>query len=214
RRPRAGTRGQSSCGLTLVHLNRSARPADVCSTDVLGIDRDSSSAADQPGGTTTLRLPKGRYLISGMVLDGEGPDRRFSMMVQPILDLSRSLTLTLDARRARPVSAKVPRADATQLVGNVGFSMHLGVLGFSALLFGHDFTGFYTAQLGPTGTTPGFVSNISGQWGRAKPDGNTRNSPYAYLLSWFQSGRFTTGFQRTVAAGDLASVHVDMAAEA
>jgi subtilisin family serine protease len=211
-------REQESYDVKLVHLDRHGKPAALFTTDLLGIDREGSwsvNESDNPGPSTTVRLPKGRYVLSGMVMEDQ-PDgsRAFSMIMQPIVDVSKPLTLTLDARKAKPASATVPKAGATQLVGNIGFEMNLGHVGFSAALLGDNFDGMSTAQLGPAGTAPGLVSNISGQWGEVGANGDTRNSPYAYLLSWFRPGAFYTGFQRTVAARDLATVHVNMAAEA
>jgi subtilisin family serine protease len=215
--PLAVEREEESYDVTLVHLDRHGKPATLFTTDLLGIDRDGSWSVDEydnPGPSTTVRLPKGRYVLSGMVMEDLPAGRAFSMIMQPIVDVSKPLTLTLDARKAKPVSATVPRAGATQLVGNIGFEMNLGHVGFSAALLGDTFDGMSSAQLGPAGTAPGLVSNVSGQWGRAGANGDTRNSPYAYLLSWFRPGAFYTGFRHAVAARDLATVHVNLAAEA
>jgi hypothetical protein len=213
--PVAVIREVESYDVTLVHLDRAGKPSTTYDTLLLRLDQNGDfDASDPTTNTVKLRVPKGRYLLASLLFGGDQTHPEYSLLVQPVLDVSKAQTITLDARRAKPVSAKIPRPDATQVVANLGFSQQVGDFGFSALLVGHTFDGFNSAQIGPSDAAPGFVANISGQWAQVKPDGTLTDSPYAYLLAWFQSGRMYTGFQRTVAAKDLATVRVDMAAEA
>jgi subtilisin family serine protease len=203
-----------SYDLRLSHLDRTGAAPPLYDTALVRLDQPGFYDISAPGATTTIRLPKGRYLLYSVIFSGVGPAQTLSLLTQPVLDVARDQSLTLDARVAKPVSVSIPAKDATQLIANIGFSQQIGEFGFSSLIIGQDFTGLYSAQVGPNTVTPGFTGLVSGQWGRTQPDGSLANSPYAYLLSYFQKGRMYTGFQRTVAPRDLATVHVDFAHEA
>jgi len=212
--PVAVVKEVESYDLTLTNLDRAGQPATLYRSVLFDLDKGAFYDVFDRSNTAKVRVPKGRYLLSTVIFSGDGTRPDLTMLTQPVLDVSRALTMTLDARVGKPSSVTIPRADATQLVANVGFSQQTSAFGFGSTLVGQDFTGMYSAQLGPNQRAKGFVSNISGQWGKALPDGSAPNSPYAYLLSWFESGRMISGFQRTVTDRDLATVRVDMAAEA
>jgi subtilisin family serine protease len=217
--PVAVVRETEHYDLTVSHLNRDGTPSAFYRTLVVGLDKPGFYSMFDPSGTATMRLPRGRYLITTYVMGGTNPTRpEVTQLVQPELDLPRQQTVVMDARLAKPLSAAVPPADATQVFASMGFSQ---LLPYSeayplreSFQLPDTFDGMYTAQIGEPGKAAGFTSMISAQFGRVEADGVVRNSPYAYLLSWVNEGRMMTGLQRKVADRDLAKVHVDMAAEA
>jgi subtilisin family serine protease len=201
--------------LTLTLLDRTGTVTHRYDSVLVGLDTPTFLPLYDPSGTVKIRLPRGRYTLSTTVFSGDGWHPEFTELVQPLLNLDRSQQITLDARQGRPVSVTVPRPGAAMAIGVVGHSLAgSGGASFHSDLITADFGGVSTAQLGPAGKVDGFTSNIGGQWGRLQPDGSFLNSPYAYLLSWFNQGTFLTGFQRTVADRDLATVRVDLAVEA
>src|SRR5581483_4871919 len=112
------------------------------------------------------RVPKGRDVVNGMITEDRPAGTVYSMLMQPVLDVSRTMTVTLDGRAAKPVSATVPRSGATQLAASLMYSIKAGHVEFTAQLSGDTFDGFNSAQLGPAGTTTGLVSDVAGQWGQ------------------------------------------------
>jgi subtilisin family serine protease len=212
--PIAVVKEVESYDVTLTHLDRAGQPATQYGTALFDLDKGAFFDAFDQSGTAKVRVPKGRYLVTTVIFSGDPANADLIMLTQPVLDVSRAQTLTLDARQGKLSSVTVPRAGATQLVANIGFVQQTSTSGFGSLLVGSDFTHMYTAQLGPNSRVKGLVSNISGQWGQVASDGSSLNSPYAYLLSWFESGRIISGFHRDVADRDLATVRVDMALEA
>jgi hypothetical protein len=121
----------------------------------------------------------------------------------------------MDARAGKPVSVGVPRAGATSVIGALDFTIQAvdgSSIGFSVLSRGFD--GVYSAQVGGAGTVKGLLSQVTSQWGQVDADGRALNSPYAYLLNWYERGRFPTGFSRTVTDRQLAKVQIGLAREA
>jgi hypothetical protein len=203
-----------SYDLTVVHLDRTGKPASAYGTTLVNLDRPDFRWLFDPSGTVKQRVPKGRYLISSMVFPNEPQAPGATSLARPVLDVDRPQTVTFDARIGKPVSVTGPRADATLALGAVEFTMNTPNGGYGSGFLFNTFDGVYTAQVGPNGKVDGFSSSVSGQWGQRQPDGRLHNSPYAYLLSWHEQGRMMDGFQRKVAERDLAQVRAELGAEA
>jgi subtilisin family serine protease len=212
--PVAVEREVESYDLTVVHLDRNGKPATAYGTTLVNLDKPDFRGLFDPSGTVRQRVPKGRYLISSMVFDNDPQVRGATSLVQPVFAVDRPQTVTFDARIGKPVSVSVPRTGATQVLASVEFTMTFPNGGYGSAFIGDTFDGVYTAQVGPKGKIDGFSSSVTGQWGQVQPDGRLLNSPYAYLLSWFEQGRMMDGFQRKVAERELARVHAEMGVEA
>ncbi len=199
--PVAVNREPQSYDLTVRHLDRAGRAAPDAQVDVVRLDRPGTPAQGGSGGTVKLRLPKGRYAVVSAVRGGRG-DR--TMLVQPLLILDRARTSTMDARRGRPVSVRVPRAGAKQQLAVVGLS--LGPVERTTVIdaVGQSFANVYTAQVGPDNRRDTVVAQVQGQWGEPE------NSPYLYAFAHYDRSRFPTGVRRTLTARDLAAVRVDL----
>jgi subtilisin family serine protease len=201
--------------VTFTQLDRAGRPASVYDTTLLGLEGNGDYTLDDPSGTGTLRVPPGRYLLVSTIQGGTDPNRTFSLLAQPVFTVSRTTSMTIDARKAKRISVTIPNPGATPVMSDVGFSQDLGDGSFfSDLVIGTGFAGRYAAQLGPDTTTPGFLAVVHGQWAKATPDGTFRNSPYAYAVSFYDKGKLFTGLTRNVAAKDLATIHLSAAREA
>jgi subtilisin family serine protease len=204
-----------SYDITLNFLDRTGKATDQYDSLLFGLDNHNVKFAYDPSGTVKVRVPKGRYNLSTFVYGTDPAHPELSELVQPVVNVDRAQTVTVDARAGKPISVSVPNPEAQLVFGGVDYTVSTadgGSFGNGLLTF--TFDGIYTAQVGPTAKVPGFVSTVSGQWGKVQPDRSVKNSPYQYLLAWPQKGSFVTGFQRKVAQRDLATVHRDIAAEA
>ena len=108
RTPIGIVREVESYDLTVDALDRDGQPAEtvVLLTDVAtGVIRD----LPLPGGSSTLRLPKGRYDLATSSFSTPDPGERgtATLMTHPDLPLDRNTSVTLDARKALPVRAVV-----------------------------------------------------------------------------------------------------------
>jgi subtilisin family serine protease len=200
--------------LTLVHTDRAGgAPADHLTTI---IDLKSGRRIDIGGedATVTRRLPDSDYgIYSYVITAGAGPfGGDLTMLVRPLLKLRGNNTVALDARLGKPMSVKVPHAGArpAQVFAAAAWGsieeMRL------ATFWAPDFTGFYTARIGPPAAVKDFTAVVRASLGQFIGD-EPRDSPYVYDLLWHSKGRMFTGLDRTYRAKDLATIKEDHARE-
>ncbi|MEH0935634.1 S8 family serine peptidase, partial [Micromonospora psammae] len=203
--PVAVHREVESYTLTLTHRDRSGKTTGDYHTSLVGLDRFDVRDAYDPDGVAQVRLPKGRYGLSALIFEPapEGEAGGLTILAQPELTVDRDLTLTVDARRGKPVLTTVPKRDAAPLlidVSAVFYADEGSIYGFG--LWADSFAGLTTAQLGSRVSADRFVSTVSSQWA----DREAASSPYLYALSEAIPGRMPTGFVRHYRKGDLATV--------
>ncbi|RSM47485.1 peptidase S8 [Actinoplanes sp. ATCC 53533] len=190
--------------LTVRHIGRDGRPATDAEAQVLGLDAELREYLTVRDGVATAELPAGRYTLVGDVIDAQSNWHR---LVQPTLTLHSDLTVTVDARRTRPVTTTVQRRDARPALVDLGFDRHYGDGKVHSLsLTSSTFGKLFTAQLGPSVGADEMTSGISSTWGRPGPRGDFRNTPYTYNLLNTRGGGFFTGFDRDVSDRDLAQL--------
>jgi subtilisin family serine protease len=205
--PFAVEREVESYDLTLVHTGRDGNPSTPFGTLVMGLDSDAFQGVYGTG-TTTMRLPKGRYTIDSSITDADSA----TQLVQPVLDLTGSQTVNLDARLGKPVHIALPDPAAIPVSAELSTRDHTydGTTNIGGFV-GRSFDGLYSARIGPDSTGPGPVTTVvGGRWAHPGPDGGTVDSPETYVLYWFDEGHMGSGFQRTVTKADLAEVHLDL----
>ena len=107
--PLAVNKEEESYNLTITHLDGNGAPTQDAFLIVMGWDRNILEwGPANPDGTSTVRMPKGRYNLSASINSAQDT----ALLVQPIVDLTRDIALTLDARAAKPVSVTVPEPSA------------------------------------------------------------------------------------------------------
>ncbi|MEU4476297.1 hypothetical protein [Micromonospora sp. NPDC023888] len=199
--------------LTLRYLDRNGSPTQDAFAAVSGWGRN---VADWPAvdadGTSTVRLPEGRYNLGAYL--GSGPET--AMLVQPVVDLTKDLTITLDARAAGSVTLTVPEQSARMGFVDVGYSFYPSYQSWPAGMFltGDGVSGVRIGQIGAAAAPSAMVGSVAAQW--AKPDGagDFTDSPYLYAVAESFPGRLPSGFARDYRAGDLVAVHQQFAASA
>ncbi|RKN60821.1 hypothetical protein D7231_32955 [Streptomyces klenkii] len=187
--------------LTIRHLDRGGSSTGAYDTTVTGISGPGAGETVHPhdaSGTTTVRLPKGRYLLDSYLTTGNTADGT-DWVVQPRLDLDRDTTVTVDARTTAPVDVRPPDRSAAFLHGMMVTEVKHG--GTTRLINRMIATpSLRVAHLGPD-AEPGAVK----QWYDAY--WTTKSADYA-LGYVFTGPRALTGLTRHPSAKDLATVQV------
>ncbi|GAA3021736.1 hypothetical protein GCM10010519_58480 [Streptomyces lactacystinicus] len=194
--------------LTVKHLDRAGRATAPYRTSVTGISgpgADTSVQLDAPSGTTTVRLPKGRYLLDSNLTSGLEPGGTIwtDWIVQPRLDLDHDTTVTVDARTTALVDVRPP--DDTARFRHSGMFVEVTHEGATRTVnVANGSPNLRVAHLGPE-TGAGEVK----QWFDVNWETGTRG----YLLGRTFSGtRALTGLSKHYSARELATVNIRGAA--
>ncbi|WP_371407243.1 S8 family serine peptidase [Kribbella sp. NBC_00662] len=194
--------------LTVKLIKPNGAPDPDYPVSVTGVDNDENDMiAPDENGTVTLRLTQGEYVLNQFQEFERGTeDWIFFTLLAPSVKLTGDQTVVLDARKAKPVTTSVPKADAVQANSDIGFDRTIkgGVYTYAAagFLSGTMFT--YSA--GPKLPASELTGHVMSQWGVRGADGLFTNTPYLYGIANFQPGEFPTGFDRKVKQSDLATV--------
>lgn len=179
-----------------------------CGTDVfcggIAFGSDENSA---------LRLPAGQYTVAEFSTTAGRED--MNLLMRPTLDLTTNMSMTVDARRAKPVEMTAPRKSARlmQFDLNVARDMHRPNTVFFYSVSGDYTVPLYTADLGgkPAGKDD-IVSFVQGRLAEPGPTDDYTASPYEYELAKAVSGRLFTGLQLRPQQQDFATVQAQYAA--
>ncbi|MFE5296660.1 serine protease [Streptomyces sp. NPDC056632] len=197
----AAARGAETYALRLVHLGRDGAPTAAHVTHLTGLSgalAGTTLTPEDPSGTVTVRVPRGRYLLDSAI---DGKD----WIVQPRLDVDGDTTVVLDARTTAPVDVRPPDANATFSHG--GSFVEVTYQGATALAnLVRSTPELRVAHLGPAAEPGSVRSWVDTYWEGARG---------RYVLGYtFSSDRAPTGLVRRPAPGDLATLVVRAAAPA
>ncbi|MFS8103000.1 S8 family serine peptidase [Lentzea alba] len=194
---------------TLISVNREVESYDV-GVSVLGADGNPTTEHGTSFVNTktgkgygaqgkNVRLPKGEYIVDSAVFT---PDRKVLFLVQPKFVVGGKTTLTVDARKAKPVALKTPDAGAKGIIGTISYSTKVAGQPYgSGWAFFDGLAGqVSTAQLGSDAA--GFSTTVAEQFQGTPRDEKTSVS---YRLMWTERG-FPTGYERTAKPSELAEV--------
>ncbi|MFY1704955.1 S8 family serine peptidase [Micromonospora sp. WMMA1923] len=203
-----------SYDLTVTHLDSTGAPADTYWSLVSGIDVPGIEPLDgTAGGPTIRRLPKGRYAVTGVV-EEFGERERSSLLSRPEINLTRDTTVTLDARKAKPITATVPERTARPVLVQTGVLVEL--FGRSPAIIDIGAAGFgslYSAQLGDQASHGHVAGYVAHQWARPDGDGGFAGTPYLYHLGEGFPGRLPTGYRKDVRRAELATMRHELRGE-
>ncbi|GAA2800883.1 S8 family serine peptidase [Kribbella solani] len=195
--------------LTVKTVQADGKPNTDYDVHLLGIDKDVSERyLPDSTGTVTLRLPQGEYLVDQFQEFERGPeDWIFFVLTAPKIELTSDRTVVLDARKAKPVTTTVPRADAQQANGFIGYTRVVD----QGAPYSYGAAGFksgtmFTYSTGPKLSAAELNGEITSQWGVPGADGLYSNTPYLYGIADYIPGELPTGFHRQVKQSDLATV--------
>lgn len=152
-------------------------------------------------GTVVQRLPKGSYQLDSLVF---ARDNEVGFFVQPVLEVTRKVTVTLDSRKAKPFVVKAPDPAAKLVTSIVGYDDE--AVGISNTWSTSGVPPIRTAALGPASAT--MRAQYNGVW--KTPGAAGRNVDYR--LAFNRKGSFFTGLNRTVTRADVAEVKLGFGA--
>ncbi len=196
RTPFAVEKEVESYDVTIIHTGSDGQPVELYFDTLIDLATGAFYAPFGEPGTDHVRLPKGRYFLDSTAFDGD-------LLVdqqQPVLDVTKAVTVTADTRVAKPISVTVPAAGAAQILAYILAGFTIGTFGFGTGVFADTFDGL---RIGPLGTSSldSYVQQIGGQWAKPQDD-----SPFQYNLSFVQGKKPFAGLTRSVRDRDLARV--------
>ncbi|MFF4379882.1 serine protease [Kitasatospora sp. NPDC001547] len=201
--------GPPTYTLTIRHLDRAGQPVRPYRTHVAGIFEAGPEQVveeSDASGVTTVRLPRGRYLLDSTLSSGgpgTGSPYWTDWIVQPRLDLDRDTTVTVDARTTAPVDVRPPDGSARFRQSTMSVEVTHGGVSRTAHV-GNGSTNLRVAHLGPD-TEPGALR----QWF----DSHWETDGGGYVLGpTFSGTRALTGLTRHYSAPELATVNIRGAA--
>ncbi|MFF7900639.1 S8 family serine peptidase [Streptomyces sp. NPDC007920] len=192
-------REAESYDVTVKHIGRDGKPAPAHDTVLWGYTgRGTFRTYQVPdgSGTTTVRVPKGTYALDAWIAkDFTNFKGGLDWLVQPKLTVNGNVTVTVDARNAKPADITVPDKAARQHGAMIGYSYDPAMYGISVTL--GSWSQLRTGSIG--GDVGGLSQVWSGQW--------TKGSSAEYDVATTATvKRFQGGKVRHYAARELATV--------
>ncbi|MET9765368.1 S8 family peptidase [Streptomyces sp. NPDC006372] len=201
-----------SYDVTLKFLDRAGKATKNYSADlngVSGLGQDKSFMPYEEDGTVTTRVPKGGYVLNTSVYVSDDPEKfeGVDWLAQPKLNVTKNTTITLDARKAKPVNITVPDAGAKLDGLSADFAVQAGdgIYGYGWGVSSLD--GFRTAHVGPQVTDGSLTQQWDGHWVKGDKE------EYA-VTGGGAVKQLATGYNRQYKAGELATVKVGLGAAA
>jgi subtilisin family serine protease len=195
RTPVAITRDAEKYDLTLNYTNGNGQPESTAYPRVVNLDDGSLTFLHDDDGSTTVRLPKGRYLVEGIVFSESSEHQ--NMIVQPGIMLDRDQTFDIDTSVAKPINV-TPPAPATLGLASIGYQVATEGVGADGGMTLFDLGALSTAQVGEPLPGTEMTGSVHTDWKGAAGE--------RFGLAWFPD-RFPTGYTKAVGWGELATVH-------
>ncbi|GHC49482.1 hypothetical protein GCM10010349_13710 [Streptomyces flavofungini] len=194
--------------LTLKYVGRDGRPARFYSSGLIGLSGPAADAdfeVHDVSGTVKLRVPRGGYLLDAKIYeDPEDAAKGIDWLARPKLDVTRDMTLKVDARAAKPVDVTVPDQGAEQVTAYPQFELPddiragVGVDSYAQLR---------TAHLGPEVTDGSLHQQWAGSWVKGGDE------QYDILVGG-KVDRLATGYTRHFEDSELATLKTRFGASA
>jgi hypothetical protein len=160
-------------------------------------------------GTVTARLPKGTYVLNTNIFAGDDPEKfeGVDWLAQPKLNVTKNTTITLDARKAKPVDITVPAAGAKSEFASADYTVETGDSSYGFGWWLDSYADIRTAHVGSQITDGSVTQQWDGHWSKGgKEEYNTvAGGPVKQLA---------TGYTKHYKASELATVKAGLGAAA
>jgi subtilisin family serine protease len=201
-----------SYDVTLKFLDRDGKPAKDYSADlaaVSGLGKGKFFSPYDADGTVTTRVPKGGYVLNTNLYVGDDPEKfqGADWLAQPKLSVTKNTTVTLDARKAKPVNITVPDKAAKSEFVYTDYTVETkdSSYGFGWML--DSFAGIRTAHVGPQITDGSVTQQWDGHW--------TKGDKEQYdVTGGGKVKQLATGYTKHYKASELATVKAGLGAAA
>ncbi|MFE8942776.1 S8 family serine peptidase [Streptomyces sp. NPDC007856] len=199
-----------SYDITLKVIGRDGKPGQFYNATLSGVAGLASGTELSPydkSGTVKVRAPKGTYILNSAVFVDKNGTKGTDWIAEPKLTVSKKQTVTIDARKARPVDITVPAAGAKPEFAAPGYSLTLGDGEYSYSWFLDSYRNFRTAHLGPKLPAGQLFQQWDGHWskGTSEEYDVTSGGPVRQLA---------TGYTKHWKTGELATVKARLGAAA
>ncbi|WP_444545159.1 S8 family peptidase [Streptomyces atratus] len=200
-----------SYDLTVRTIGRDGKPAEFAQTDLYGLSGTALGQLLSPtstNGTAKIRLPRGGYALNGAVtVDPEDYSKGTDWLAQPKLDVTKNLTVTLDARKAKPVNITVPATGTKSLLAAPDLQFTTDDTGYTYSWILDTYKNFRTAHFGPKVTDGSLSQHWLGSWSKGT---STRYE----IAAGGPVTQAATGFERKYTTGQLAEVSLTLGSPA
>ncbi|MFM9590851.1 S8 family serine peptidase [Streptomyces scabiei] len=185
-----------SYDLTLKHLDLRGKALGDASTSIYGLDDDIwTEASDEKDGEVTIRLPKGRYALEGVL---RTVSTGGSVLLHPKFALTEDTTLVMDARKTKPVRITVPDGAARPAGAMFFFHVDVDDKPYTSV---YDVPSFGSIRVGQLGA-PAPAAEVSALY-----HGIWTHKSVTYRLAWNRTGDLS-GFTKKVERAQLTKVKV------
>ncbi|MEU1403318.1 S8 family serine peptidase [Streptomyces sp. NPDC005728] len=200
-----------SYDVTLKFIGRDGKPAPYYSADLTGVAGLAGGKDLTPydkSGTVKVRAPKGTYILNtALFVDPQDATKGIDWIAQPKLTVGKKQSITVDARKAKPVDITVPATGLKSEFAAPEWDVTVGdgQYGYGWLLDTYD--NFHTAHLGgqlPSGT-------LFQQWDAHWSKGATEQYD---VTAGGPVRQLATGYTKHYKASDLATLKARMGASA
>ncbi|MFG2608324.1 S8 family serine peptidase [Streptomyces sp. NPDC048514] len=200
-----------SYDVTLKFIGRDGKPAPYYAADLSGVGGLAAGVSLSPydkSGTVKARAPKGAYILNTAIyVDPEDGTKGLDWIVRPKLTVAGKQTITVDARKARPVDITVPASGLTPQFAAPSYDVTIGDGEYGYGWFLDSYKNFRTAHLGPALPAGTLRQQWDAHWIRGAGEQYDVTSGGAVE-------RLATGYTKHYKAGDLATVKARLGAPA
>ncbi|MEU8030876.1 S8 family serine peptidase [Streptomyces sp. NPDC049099] len=199
-----------SYDVTLKFTGRDGKPATYYTAGLSGVGGPANGTELNPydaSGTVKVRAPKGTYVLNSAVFRNDDGTGGTDWIAQPKLTVTRKQTLTIDARRTKPVDITVPAPGVRSRFASPGYTLTIGDDEYGYSWFLDTYKNFRTAHLGPKLPAGQLFQQWDGHW--------TKGTSEQYdVTSGGPVTRLATGYTRHYRASELATVKARLGASA
>lgn len=197
--------------LTLKHIGRDGQAPKYYDSDLEGVSGLAAEKSFNPydaSGTVKLRVPKGGYVLNtGMYADPADFTKGADWIAQPKLSVTKDTTVTLDARKTKPVDITVPSADAKPYFASADFTVDVARGSYTFGWWLDSYTNFRSAHLGPQITDGSLYQQWDGHW--------VKGDDVEYdTVAGGKVKQVATGYTKHYKASELATVKANLGASA
>jgi hypothetical protein len=201
-----------SYDVTLKFLDRDGKATKNYSADLSGVSGLGKGKGAMPydeDGTVTARVPKGGYILDTSIFAGDDPEKfeGVDWLAQPKLNVTKNTTITLDARKAKPVDITVPAAGVKSEFASADYTVEVGNSSYGFGWWLDSFADIRSAHVGPQITDGSVTQQWDGHWSKGgKEEYN--------VVAGGPVKQLATGFTKHYKAGELATVKAGLGAAA
>ncbi|BEL04363.1 S8 family serine peptidase [Actinoplanes sichuanensis] len=200
-----------SFDVTVNVLDRDGTPATRENTYLLNLDTGDWVSVNPVAGTATVSLVSGRYGASSQITDAD-TDRTALLTISELV-VDQSMTITFDARTAKPLDVAAPQEGAKSAMARVDAEWVVGDHVFSTGVLGGSVGELLAAPVSPV-SRDFFQAGVAAAFADPGPDGTFHNSPWTTDLAYVQRGAMFDGLTYKPELKDLAVVEADYAVDA